>query len=205
MAVAGIGIERHVAEERRSRGTSFLIARIARQTRLSGIERLGAVFVAARRIGIGKERETGNRQLGGARGGVHGLVDREPLYSGHRGHRSADLMAIDQEQRPDQVVGGEHVLAHEPPRPIGAAVAPRADRPDRAARARLRPARSSDVRARKRGSGRGAAACNRSAKFDRHDRMLPLARFRPAAPFSPSNPEPPLAIRWPQAARLYRR
>ena len=35
-------------------------------------------------------------------------------------------VAVDQEQRPDQVVGGEHVLAHQPPRPFGLAVAARA-------------------------------------------------------------------------------
>ena len=36
------------------------------------------------------------------------------------------VRAVDDEQRPDQVVGGEHVLAHHAPRPFGLAVAPHA-------------------------------------------------------------------------------
>ncbi len=55
------------------------------------------------------------------------LVDREPLDARHRGDRLTRLVAVHDEERPDQVVGREHVLAHHPPRPVGAAVAPHAD------------------------------------------------------------------------------
>ena len=108
-------------------GTSRLDRADGAADEIVGIERLGAVVVAPLRVGIGKQREAGDGELGGAFGVAHGLVDREPLDARHRGDRRARARAVDQEQRPDQVVGGEHVLAHQPPRPFGLAVAARTD------------------------------------------------------------------------------
>ena len=68
----------------------------------------------------------GMPSFGRALGLAHRLVDRQPLDAGHRGDRHARVRAVDDEQRPDQVVGGEHVLAHHAARPVGAAVAARA-------------------------------------------------------------------------------
>ena len=48
--------------------------------------------------------------------------------SGMEATGARTLRAVDDEQRPDQVVGGQHVLAHHAPGPFGAAVAARADR-----------------------------------------------------------------------------
>ena len=127
MAVAGIGIERHVAEDADVR--HLLLDGADRPAdEVVRVERLGAGVVALVRIGVGKQREAGDGELGRPLGRAHGFVDREALDVGHGGDRRADLCAIDQEQRPDQVVGGEHMLAHHAPRPFGAAVAARADR-----------------------------------------------------------------------------
>ena len=68
-------------------GTSFLIARIAWQTRLSGLSASLPVFVAQAGIGVGKQREAGDVELGGALRLAHRLVDREPLDARHRGDR----------------------------------------------------------------------------------------------------------------------
>ena len=61
-------------------------------------------------------------------GVAHGLVDRNALDPRHGGDRHALALAIDQEQRPDQVVGGQHMLAHHPADPFGPTVASRPHR-----------------------------------------------------------------------------
>ena len=68
------------------------MARMARQTRLSGLS--ASVPSSSRRagIGIGKQREAGNGQLGRPLGGAHRLVDRQPLDARHRGDRRADSL-----------------------------------------------------------------------------------------------------------------
>jgi len=43
------------------------------------------------------------------------------------GNRRARLRSVDQEQRPDQIVDGEHIFGHQPARPVGLAIAPRSD------------------------------------------------------------------------------
>ena len=127
MAVAGIGIERDIAEHADLRHFFFDGADGAADE-IIGIERFRTGRIAQARLGIGKQSEAGDRQLRRALCRAHRLVNRKPLDAGHRGDRQAGLAAVDDEQRPDQVVGGEHVFAHQPPRPFGPAVAARADR-----------------------------------------------------------------------------
>ena len=125
MAVAGVGIERDVAQD--ADVGHFLLDgadRLADQ--IVGIERFAAALVAQLRIGVGEQRDAGDVELGRAHRLAHRLIDREPLDARHRGDRHARIRAVDDEQRPDQVVGGEHVLAHHAPRPFGLAVAPHA-------------------------------------------------------------------------------
>src|SRR6516165_4385998 len=125
MSVAGVGIESDVAEYPDLRhslldcpnGTTYQIVRI---------ERFASVLVAALRVGIGKEREAGNGKLGGALGLSHGFVNREALDARHRLGRSARLRSFGEEQRPDQVMRAQGVLAHQAPRPLRLAVAARA-------------------------------------------------------------------------------
>jgi hypothetical protein len=93
-----------------------------------GVKRFGAGFVALVRFGVGKDRDARDGKLRRALGCAHGLVDRETLDVGHRGDRGTDVCSIDNKQRPDQIVGRQHMLAHHAPRPFGAAVAARTDR-----------------------------------------------------------------------------
>ena len=109
-------------------GNSFLIARTDLHTRLSGLSGLRTVLVAQGRLGIGKQRDAGDVQLHRALGVAHRLVDAEPLDAGHRGDRRALVVAVDHEQRPDQIVRGQDVFPHQPARPFRLAVAARADR-----------------------------------------------------------------------------
>src|SRR6516164_3693668 len=92
---------------------------MARHTKLSGLS-------AALRVGIGKEREAGNGKLGGALGLSHGFVNREALDARQRVDRRARLRSFGEEQRPDQVMRAQGVLAHQAPRPLRLAVAARA-------------------------------------------------------------------------------
>ena len=124
MAVAGIGIERDIAEDADLRHR-LLDRADGAADEIVGIERLGSVLVAQLRVGIGKQREAGDVELGGALGRPHRLLDREPLDARHRGDRRAGV--VGHEQRPDQVVHRQHVLAQQAPRPFGLAVAARAD------------------------------------------------------------------------------
>ena len=61
-------------------------------------------------------------------GRPHRLVDRQPLDARHRRRPARASRPVDQEDRPDQVVGGEPVLPHQAARPIRLAVAARAMR-----------------------------------------------------------------------------
>ena len=132
MAMAGVGIERHVAEHADLRH-GLLDRPDGAADEIVRVERLAAVLVAQLGVGIGKQREAGNAERGRALGVAHGLVDREPLDARHRRHRHARLRSIDQEQRPDQVVESEHGLGHQPARPVGLAIA--AGRTERSSRA----------------------------------------------------------------------
>ena len=50
---------------------------------------------------------------------------RKPVNARHRGDGGCDVLALDDENRPDQVVDGQHVFAHQPARPVRLAVAAR--------------------------------------------------------------------------------
>ena len=122
MAVAGIGIERDVAQHA-DIGHFLLDGADGAADEVFRIEGLGAGLVAKSRLGIGKQGEAGDVEPRRPFGVAHGLVDRNPLHPRHRADRDALPLAVDDEQRPDQVVGGEHVLPHHAPRPFGFAVA----------------------------------------------------------------------------------
>ena len=82
MAVAGIGIERHVAEHADLRHF-FLDGANGAADQIVGIERFGAVVVAPPRLGIGKQRQAGDGQLRRPFRRPHRLVDRQALDIGH--------------------------------------------------------------------------------------------------------------------------
>ena len=91
MAVAGIGIERDVAEHADLR--NFLLdGADGAADQIVGIERFGAVVIAPVRLGIGKQREAGDRQLRRAFRRAHRFIDRQALDVGHRVDRRATLV-----------------------------------------------------------------------------------------------------------------
>ena len=186
MAVAGIGIERDIAEHADLRHFFFDGADGAADE-VVRVQRFGTVVVAAARLGIGKQRQAGNIELRRAFGRAHRFVDRKPVDAGHRVHRRAHLGAVDQEQRPDQVVGGEHVFAHHAARPLGAAIAPR---PDRQVELVGRCGGSH-----RRQAGRALQACpfNGAAEFDGHFAAPALPDQNPSKlTFTPSTACAPL-------------
>ena len=83
-------------------------------------------------------------------------TDGQPLDAPASTDAGAHPDAVDQEQRPDQIVGREHIFAHHAPGPFGAAIAARTDGEVESVGRRL-------------GLHRGEAALfERTAEFDRH-------------------------------------
>ncbi len=122
VAVAGVGVERDICDQ--ADVGNFLLDRAADAAdQIFGIERLRAVEVAQVGIGKGKKRDRRDRQFRRAARGGDRLVDRKALDLRHGAHWRADILAFDEKDRPDQVVGGQDVLAHQPSRPLGLAVA----------------------------------------------------------------------------------
>ena len=157
MAVAGVGIERDVAQDADVR--HFLLDRAdGAADEIVGIERLAAVLVAQARIGIGKERDAGDRELRRALGLAHGLIDRKPLHARHRGDRHARAFCPSTTNIGQIRSAADSVFSRTMRRSHSvAAQAARAVRSDRAAaRAAPRPARS-------------GLALERTAELDRHD------------------------------------
>ena len=87
---------------------------------------------------------------------VVAFFDGEPVDARHRGNGRALVVAVDQKQRPDQIVRGQDIFAHQPPRPFGLAVAARPNGQIEAGRG-------------KRGlAPRCVAHFDRTPEFDRH-------------------------------------
>ncbi len=122
MAMARIGIERHVDHDA-DVGNLFLDGARRPAHQIVAVEGLAAGRVAQGRIGIGKQGDERNAERRGLCGVADRLVDRQPLHAGHGLHGVAPVVAIDQKQRPDQIVDAQRRLAVEPARPVGAPVA----------------------------------------------------------------------------------
>ena len=125
VAMARIGVERDIGDEADG-GRRGLDRAAGAAHEIVGIQRLAALGIAPVGIGIGEEREGGNAEPLGAQGLADRLVDGEPLDAGHRGHLVAALVAVDEENRPDQIVGRQNVFTRQATRPLGLAVAARA-------------------------------------------------------------------------------
>mgnify|MGYP000892591223 CR=1 FL=1 len=97
----------------------FFLDRAHRLTdQIVGVQRLGPGLVAQRRFGVGEQRDAGDVEFHGAFGIAHALIDAEAIHARHRGNRCAQIVAVNDEQRPDQVVGGQHVFTDQPARPF---------------------------------------------------------------------------------------
>ena len=127
MAMAGIGIERHVAHDAD-----------LRHRRLDGPHRpaheivaavgLPAIVAAQLRRRMGKDGNDRDAEAARLLGRPDREIDRQPFDAGHRRHRLAIAVALDDEDRPDQIINGEGGFAGEPARPCGAAIAPQPGR-----------------------------------------------------------------------------
>ena len=118
MAVAGERIERDIAQDA-DLGHGFLDRAHGTAHQVLGIDGLAATLVAQARIGIGKDRDTGDGELGGAFDVAHGFLDRQPVDTRHGRNRRSPGLPVDNEDRPDQVGGGQFVLAHHAAQPLG--------------------------------------------------------------------------------------
>jgi hypothetical protein len=162
MAVAGEGIERHVAEDA-DLGEFVLDCAHRLADEVVGIDGFRALLVAQGRICVGEERDAGDVELHGALGLAHDLVHRETVDARHRGDRGALIVTFRDEERPDQVVGRQHILAHHAAGPFRLAVAARANR-------------KVEARGGRRGfEPRGVAHFDRTPEFDCHG----IASFDP--------------------------
>ena len=123
MAVAGIGIERDVAQDA-DIGHFLLDGADGAADEVVRIERLGC---RSRRAGPGRYRGTGRCR--GCRSRAARSASRTASSTEIRSTPGIEptgmrlRLAIDEEQRPDQVVGGQHVLPHHAPGPLGFSVA----------------------------------------------------------------------------------
>ncbi len=125
VAVAGVGVERGIRHQADMRHLGLDRAQRAAHE-IVGVERLAAARVLLRGVRHREEAQRRDAGLGRLDRRAHRLVDGQPLDAGHRRHRDALALALDEEERPDQVVGGDDVLAHQAPLPFRAAVAARA-------------------------------------------------------------------------------
>ena len=103
VAVAGVGVERHVSDE--AEPGEFLLDRAAGAAdQVVLVERLAALLVLQRRVGVGEKSDRRDVELNRPFGFAHRLLEAEALDAGHRGDRRAGLATVGEKQRPDQVV-----------------------------------------------------------------------------------------------------
>ena len=124
MAMACIGVECNIGDHADLRNLLLDRAHGAAD-QIVGIESLRAALIAQFVFRIGKERNSWNAKCSGLCAGRHRLVNRQALDARHGGDFLPYILAIDDEDRPDQIVGREHILAHQAARPFRAAVAAR--------------------------------------------------------------------------------
>ena len=122
VAVAGVGVERHVADH-----ADLRHRRLDRAHRLADqvvrVERLVAVGRLGRRRRLREDRERRDTEVAGRARLLGEQVGAEPLDAGHGAHRLAPPFAFADEDRPDEIVRREHRLRHQAARPRIAPVA----------------------------------------------------------------------------------
>ncbi len=111
---------------RPSCGNSRLIARHALADEIGLVERLAASLVLELRLGIGEERDRRNVELAARSASRTASSTLSRSTPGIAATGTRRLLALDEEERPDQVVRRQHMLRNEPPRPFRLAVAARA-------------------------------------------------------------------------------
>ncbi len=141
MAMRGVGIERDVADDA-DIGHGGLDGADGAADQIVGVDRLGGRVVAQRHVGIGKQRDGRDARLAASSAAATTRSIGQPLHARHRRDRHALVLALDDEERPDEIGGGEVVLADQAPRPFALPW------PAQAGRREIRPAASGGLRLR---------------------------------------------------------
>src|SRR6185369_13037868 len=119
MAVAGVGIERHIAQDAAVE-LDFLDRTRRPADQILRVQRLAAVVRLAPFFRVRKKREHRyTKPCRFARRLGH-QVDADAFDARHRADRHALVAAVGQKDRPDQVRGRQRVLLHKAARPGGA-------------------------------------------------------------------------------------
>ena len=122
MAVTGVGVEGDVGDEAKLRKLALDRAAGAADE-VAFVEGFAPLRVLELRVGIGKEGDRRDAELDRPLGLAHRLIDVQPVDARHGGDRNAALVALDQEQRPDEVARRQHMLGDQPARPVRLAIA----------------------------------------------------------------------------------
>ena len=125
MPVRGERVERHVAQHA-DLGHRLLQRRDGAADQIVGVDRLAAVGVLERRVDRREHRDRRDAERGGLAGGVDQRRDRDGGTRPASASTGARPCFVMDEDRPDQVAGGQHALGDELARPGVAAVAPQA-------------------------------------------------------------------------------
>ncbi len=106
-------------------GTAFLMARHGAADQIAGVQRLAPAFVAQALLGVWEAARCREFRAS-RRARPPGRLDRCVRRStpGIEGIGVPAILAVDDEERPDQVVGRQSILADKPACPLRLAVAP---------------------------------------------------------------------------------
>ena len=122
LAMAGVGVQRHVAHDTEFGKFFFEPRNHARDQTF----RVGG-FLAVQRfqlgVDYGEQRQHRHLELETALGHRQQLVQSHALYTRHGGDRLGLPRALHDEYRINEVIGSEHMLSHQAPREV---VAPHA-------------------------------------------------------------------------------
>ena len=117
MTVCGEGVEGDIADHTDIRGGLLDHPdRLRNQT--IRIERLASRLVFFRRIDMREEGDGRNAEITRFNGRVAQGRQRQPIDARH-GRNRLRVSLIRNDDRPDQIIGRQHVLAHQSPRPVG--------------------------------------------------------------------------------------
>ncbi len=127
MAMRGIGVQRHIAQNAHFGHLAFdLAGGLAHQ--VFRVQGFAAVGRSERRVRVGEERDHRNFQLRSFSGSGHRMIHAEALHARHGGHGVASIVAILDEDRPDEIMGRQAVFGHQIAGPGRFPVAPHAVR-----------------------------------------------------------------------------
>ena len=116
VAVVGVAVQGDVGDDAHLRGR-VLDGLDAVGDQAVRVGRAGADRVLDRAIDIGEQGHGGDAETAGLDGGLRCFFRRQAEDAGHGGDRNAVLGAVMDDQRPDQIGGGEDRLGDQPAHP----------------------------------------------------------------------------------------